>query len=108
MDNSLSDLQLIREHCVELFTCMYYFNIINIILTLVPDFVMENQAISTLLAFFQAGGQPEQVVDLLAMNYNSISQLSNLFGCWLADLDQDVQPSTSYLNYLTNAKKKIE
>lgn len=94
MDNSLSDLQLIREHCVELFT--------------LPDFVMENQAISTLLAFFQAGGQPEQVVDLLAMNYNSISQLSNLFGCWLADLDQDVQPSTSYLNYLTNAKKKIE
>lgn len=70
---------------------------------------MENQAISTLLTFFQAGGKSEQVIDLLALNYNNISQLSNLFGCWLADLEIDDQtPSTSHLNYLSNAQKKIE
>lgn len=70
---------------------------------------MENQAISTLLAFFQAGGQPEQVVDLLAKNYNNIGQISNLFGCWLADLEMD-SPTlcTSYSNYLSNAQEKIE
>lgn len=72
---------------------------------------MEPQVISTLLAFFQAGGQPEQIVDLLSKNYESLGQLSNLLACWLSDMEADeTQPSTSSSadNYLSNARAKIE
>lgn len=48
---------------------------------------MEPQVTSSLLAFLQAGGEPEKVIDLLSSNYSSTAQLANLLGTWLADLE---------------------
>ncbi|CAK5013520.1 unnamed protein product [Meloidogyne enterolobii] len=74
-EQPLNDEELIKGHCVELFST--------------KDFVMEPQVITTLLAFFQAGGQPEKVIELLSNNYNGLGQYANLFGCWLSDLEMD-------------------
>nr|CAD2149981.1 unnamed protein product [Meloidogyne enterolobii] len=74
-EQPLNDEELIKGHCVELFSTR--------------DFVMEPQVITTLLAFFQAGGQPEKVIELLSNNYNGLGQYANLFGCWLSDLEMD-------------------
>jgi hypothetical protein len=46
----------------------------------VRDYVMEPQVITTLLAFFQAGGQPERVIELLSGNYQGLGQYANLLG----------------------------
>ncbi|KAF7632534.1 hypothetical protein Mgra_00008049 [Meloidogyne graminicola] len=74
-NNQLDDEELIKGHCIELFSSR--------------DFVMEPQVINTLLAFFQAGGQPEKVIELLSNNYDGLGQYANLLGCWLADLEID-------------------
>lgn len=48
------------------------------------------------MAFFQAGGQPETVIDLLTTNYHGYGQLANLIGSWLADAESlDSMPSVS-------------
>uniref|UniRef100_A0A915CLW5 Negative elongation factor D n=1 Tax=Ditylenchus dipsaci TaxID=166011 RepID=A0A915CLW5_9BILA len=97
MDESLmSDVELIQRHCEELFS--------------LRDFVMEPQVISTLLAFFQAGGQPEKVIDMLASGYQGHGQFANLLGCWLSDLEMDEnnkKQSTSS-DLLTDAQTRIE
>ncbi|KAI1722099.1 TH1 protein domain-containing protein [Ditylenchus destructor] len=107
MEESLTDVELIQEHCAELFS--------------LKDFVMEPQVISTLLAFFQAGGQPQKVINLLSDNYHAYGTFANLLGCWLADLEMDdtksstkkgkkTKPSssTSQTNMLADAQTKIE
>uniref|UniRef100_A0A183BQ11 Negative elongation factor D n=1 Tax=Globodera pallida TaxID=36090 RepID=A0A183BQ11_GLOPA len=95
----LTDVELIQGHCVELFS--------------MRDFVMEPQVIATMMAFFQAGGQPERVVELLSNNYHGLGQFANLLACWLADLELDdagasSSSSTSQANLLENAQSKID
>lgn len=33
--------------------------------------------------YFQAGGNPEQVIDMLSMNYQAVAQMANLMAEWL-------------------------
>lgn len=33
--------------------------------------------------YFQAGGNPEQVIDLLSDNYKAVAQMTNLIADWL-------------------------
>ena len=40
-----------------------------------PDFIMEPTIYSTLSRYFQAGGSPEMVVELLSENYAGIAQV---------------------------------
>lgn len=47
------------------------------------DFIMEPGIFSQLKRYFQVGGNPEQVVDLLSENYNAIAQTANLMAEWL-------------------------
>ncbi|KAL3116050.1 hypothetical protein niasHT_007350 [Heterodera trifolii] len=93
-----SDVELIQRHCEELFS--------------MTDFVMEPEVVATMLTFFQTGGQPERVVDLLSNNYQGFGQFSNLFACWLVDLETDdgEEANTSQhsmTNLLENAQSKI-
>uniref|UniRef100_A0A915LXR4 Uncharacterized protein n=1 Tax=Meloidogyne javanica TaxID=6303 RepID=A0A915LXR4_MELJA len=94
-EQPLNDEELIKGHCVELFSTR--------------DFVMEPQVITTLLAFFQAEEfytrnlkkclidsayietSKFKVIELLSNNYNGLGQYANLFGfgCWLSDLEMD-------------------
>ena len=41
-----------------------------------PDFIMEPTIYSTLSRYFQAGGSPEMVVELLSENYAGIAQVT--------------------------------
>lgn len=36
-----------------------------------------------LLRYFQAGGNPETVIDLLSDNYKAVAQMTNLIADWL-------------------------
>ncbi|CAG2106667.1 unnamed protein product [Medioppia subpectinata] len=47
------------------------------------DYIMEPGIVQTLGRYFQAGGAPEVVVDLLADNYHAIAQTANLLAEWL-------------------------
>jgi TH1 protein len=72
---------------------------------------MEPDVIATLLSFFQAGGGPEKVVDSLSTSFEGLSQLSNLLGCWLSDLESGNIESTSTATLPTSAeeiKTKLE
>jgi negative elongation factor C/D len=33
--------------------------------------------------YFQAGGNPEQVIELLSHNYSAVAQMANLLAEWL-------------------------
>ena len=47
------------------------------------DFIMEPEIFSQLKKYFQAGGNPEQVIELLSKNYIAVAQMANLMAEWL-------------------------
>ncbi|KAK0425413.1 hypothetical protein QR680_009187 [Steinernema hermaphroditum] len=72
------DNRFLKNHCVELFEQ--------------PDFVMEPQVKTSSVAFIQAGGKPEELIEILSSNYSALGQTCNLIGDWLADLEVDDAP----------------
>ncbi|UYV67725.1 NELFCD [Cordylochernes scorpioides] len=59
----------IQKDCETLFSCQ--------------DYIMEPGIFNQLKLYFQVGGNPEQVVDLLSGNYQAIAQTANLMAEWL-------------------------
>lgn len=59
----------IQQECIEKFSSL--------------DFIMEPGIFVQLKRYFQAGGNPEQVVDLLLENYQAVAQTANLLAEWL-------------------------
>ena len=47
------------------------------------DFIMEPEIFSQLKTYFQAGGNPEEVIELLSKNYVAVAQMANLMAEWL-------------------------
>ncbi|XP_035205730.1 negative elongation factor D-like [Stegodyphus dumicola] len=60
---------LIQQECLEKFSSQ--------------DFIMEPEIFVQLKRYFQSGGNPEQVIDLLSENYHAIAQTANLLAEWL-------------------------
>lgn len=48
-----------------------------------PDYIMEPGIFGQLKRYFQAGGNPEQVIEQLSINYNAVAQMANLIAEWL-------------------------
>jgi len=48
-----------------------------------PDYIMEPGIFGQLKKYFQAGGSPEQVIELLSKNYTACAQMANLLAEWL-------------------------
>lgn len=48
-----------------------------------PDYIMEPGIFAQLKRYFQAGGNPEQVIELLSHNYSAVAQMANLLAEWL-------------------------
>ncbi|XP_055371165.1 negative elongation factor D [Condylostylus longicornis] len=48
-----------------------------------PDYIMEPGIFTQLKKYFQAGGTPEQVINLLSENYKAVAQMANLLAEWL-------------------------
>ncbi|XP_059476504.1 negative elongation factor D [Neocloeon triangulifer] len=48
-----------------------------------PDYIMEPGIFVQLKRYFQAGGNPEQVIELLSGNYSAVAQTANLLAEWL-------------------------
>lgn len=63
------DPELIREQCLSRFAT--------------ADFIMEPEIFTQLKTYFQTGGNPEQVIDLLSKNYLAVAQMANLMAEWL-------------------------
>jgi len=55
------------------------------------DFIMEPEIFSQLKKYFQAGGNPEQVIDLLSSNYIAVAQMANLMAEWLILAGAEIQ-----------------
>ncbi|XP_054154370.1 negative elongation factor D-like [Oppia nitens] len=51
------------------------------------DYIMEPGIKESLIQYFQSGGTPEQVVELLSDNYHAIAQTANLLAEWLIMTD---------------------
>ncbi|XP_047116357.1 negative elongation factor D [Schistocerca piceifrons] len=47
------------------------------------DYIMEPGIFTQLKRYFQAGGNPEQVIELLSINYSAVAQMANLLAEWL-------------------------
>jgi len=56
-----------------------------------PDFIMEPEIFAQLKKYFQAGGNPEQVIDLLSSNYIAVAQMANLMAEWLILAGAEIQ-----------------
>lgn len=54
------------------------------------DFIMEPEIFTQLKRYFQSGGNPEQVIDLLSENYHAIAQTANLLAEWLIMADMNI------------------
>ncbi|VVD02118.1 unnamed protein product [Leptidea sinapis] len=48
-----------------------------------PDYIMEPGIFTQLKRYFQAGGNPEQVIEQLSINYSAVAQMANLLAEWL-------------------------
>lgn len=48
-----------------------------------PDYIMEPGIFQQLKRYFQAGGNPEQVIEQLSQNYTAVAQTANLLAEWL-------------------------
>ncbi|XP_058790616.1 negative elongation factor D isoform X1 [Phymastichus coffea] len=48
-----------------------------------PDYIMEPGIFTQLKRYFQAGGNPETVIELLSQNYTACAQMANLLAEWL-------------------------
>ncbi|XP_043945910.1 negative elongation factor C/D isoform X3 [Protopterus annectens] len=55
------------------------------------DYIMEPSMFNTLKRYFQAGGSPEHVIQLLSENYTAVAQSVNLLADWL--IQTGVEPS---------------
>ncbi|XP_030585210.1 negative elongation factor C/D [Archocentrus centrarchus] len=55
------------------------------------DYIMEPAIFNTLKTYFQAGGSPEQVIQLLSENYSAVAQTVNLLAEWL--IQMGVEPA---------------
>jgi len=72
-----------------------------------PDFIMEPTIYSTLSRYFQAGGSPEMVVELLSENYAGIAQMANLVAEWVLLLGTDISEVQEIIEqHLKNIIKK--
>lgn len=47
------------------------------------DYIMEPGIFNQLKRYFQSGGNPEQVIDLLSSNYCAYAQMANLMAEWI-------------------------
>lgn len=47
------------------------------------DYIMEPGIFNQLKRYFQSGGNPEQVIDLLSTNYCAYAQMANLMAEWI-------------------------
>lgn len=47
------------------------------------DYIMEPSIFQTLRSYFQSGGMPEKVVEVLSENYSAVAQTVNLLAEWL-------------------------
>ncbi|KAF6020116.1 NELFCD [Bugula neritina] len=56
-----------------------------------PDYIMEPSVFATLQRYFEAGGLPEQVVDMLSNNYMAMAQTANLLAEWLILAGTDIR-----------------
>ncbi|XP_068120609.1 negative elongation factor C/D isoform X2 [Hyperolius riggenbachi] len=54
------------------------------------DYIMEPAIFNTLKRYFQAGGSPENVIQLLSENYSAVAQTVNLLAEWL--IQSGVEP----------------
>lgn len=68
-DDPMENPQEVLEECLEKFST--------------PDYIMEPGIFSQLKRYFQAGGNPEQVIELLSQNYKAVAQMANLVAEWL-------------------------
>lgn len=59
----------VLQECLEKFTT--------------SDYIMEPGIFTQLKKYFQAGGNPEQVIEQLSMNYSAVAQMANLLAEWL-------------------------
>ncbi|KAK7155748.1 hypothetical protein R3I93_010414 [Phoxinus phoxinus] len=55
------------------------------------DYIMEPTVFNTLKTYFQAGGSPEHVIQLLSENYSAVAQTVNLLAEWL--IQMGVEPA---------------
>uniref|UniRef100_A0AAQ5XF38 Negative elongation factor complex member C/D n=1 Tax=Amphiprion ocellaris TaxID=80972 RepID=A0AAQ5XF38_AMPOC len=55
------------------------------------DYIMEPAIFNTLKTYFQAGGSPEHVIQLLSENYSAVAQTVNLLAEWL--IQMGVEPA---------------
>lgn len=68
-DEQVENAQEVLEECLEKFST--------------PDYIMEPGIFTQLKRYFQAGGNPEQVIELLSQNYSAVAQMANLLAEWL-------------------------
>ncbi|RZF32327.1 hypothetical protein LSTR_LSTR001791 [Laodelphax striatellus] len=68
-EESMENPQEVLKECLEKFST--------------PDYIMEPGIFSQLKKYFQAGGNPEQVIELLSDNYKAVAQMANLVAEWL-------------------------
>ncbi|XP_064858344.1 negative elongation factor D-like isoform X1 [Oncorhynchus nerka] len=50
------------------------------------DYIMEPAVFNTLKTYFQAGGSPEHVIQLLSENYSAVAHTVNLLAEWLIQM----------------------
>uniref|UniRef100_A0A4W3J9E7 Negative elongation factor complex member C/D n=1 Tax=Callorhinchus milii TaxID=7868 RepID=A0A4W3J9E7_CALMI len=55
------------------------------------DYIMEPSVFNTLKRYFQAGGSPEHVIQMLSENYTAVAQTVNLLAEWL--IQTGVEPA---------------
>lgn len=68
-EDASGDPQEVLRECLEKFST--------------PDYIMEPGIFTQLKRYFQAGGNPEQVIELLSQNYKAVAQTANLVAEWL-------------------------
>ncbi|XP_011299293.1 negative elongation factor D [Fopius arisanus] len=68
-DDALDNPQEVLNQCLEKFKT--------------PDYIMEPGIFTQLKRYFQAGGNPETVIELLSKNYTACAQMANLLAEWL-------------------------
>ncbi|XP_071544564.1 uncharacterized protein [Panulirus ornatus] len=76
------------------------------------DFIMEPGIFSTLKRYFQAGGNPEQVIEMLSENYQAVAQMANLMAEWLiltgtCDLEEGERLVTTFDPQKAYSKVKL-
>ncbi|XP_057702873.1 negative elongation factor C/D isoform X2 [Corythoichthys intestinalis] len=73
----VENLGKIQEECLKKFSSR--------------DYIMEPAIFNTLKMYFQAGGSPEHVIQLLSENYSAVAQTVNLLAEWL--IQMGVEPA---------------